>query len=676
MNKITFNTQLIKLCIVLLLFVTNSNTWAQITDGGSPVKSFTISEINKSRIPVIQVPAIDLEKVQAEDEIADAEGMKAPRFGVLVPMQIGFSDGVWNELPNGDRIWRLQIKADKAKAVNLYYDDFFMPKGATMHVYSPDKGQVLGGFASHNNSEHNMFVTSLIYGDELVVEYFEPFMVRNQGRISVSDVNHAYRMIDNPYDYELRDFGNSDAACQVNVNCSPEGDGKEGPRDASARILGRVGNSGFWCSGTVMNNVRQDCTPFFLTALHCANDGTGSITSQTDFNQWVFYFNYQASGCTNPGSGASLDDETVTGANIQIADLTLSDSIEFSIVQSSGGGAAAAWGAITGTLSSQTDLQAALDAKQGDITLTTVGTAGAATLVGDTLNIPEYANTTDHSALSNLDYASAGHTGFEPAKGVDDNYVTDANLVVINNTSGTNTGDQDLSGLQGDITLTTTGTSGAATFIADTLNIPNYASSGGATSTVTADTGTAISLANNVGNFCNMASANTNTTFTVTGAVAGGFARVLINTATQPTVTGGTLENGADWIASSNMYLDVYYDGANTKYYFISIASVSETEDRLEENATTTGTYNLDYALYECWNLTLTGATTLTESNLPTSGTNSKVILLNVTGDFALTYPANWSTNIIGTYDGTVTNTIAIWYVKSAIYKVQISQPD
>jgi len=368
----------------------------------------------------------------------------------------------------------------------------------------------------------------------------------------------------------------------------------------------------------------------------------------------------------------------VTGANIQIADLTLSDSIEFSIVQSSGGGAAAEWGAITGTLSSQTDLQAALDAKQGDITLTTVGTAGAATLVGDTLNIPDYDTTgvTDHSALSNLDYASAGHTGFEPAKGVDDNYVTDANLVVINNTSGTNTGDQDLSGLQGDITLTTTGTSGAATFIADTLNIPNYASSGGATSTVTADTGTAISLANNVGNFCNMASANTNTTFTVTGAVAGGFARVLINTATQPTVTGGTLENGADWIASSNMYLDVYYDGATTKYYFISIASVSETEDRLEENATTTGTYNLDYALYECWNLTLTGATTLTESNLPTSGTNSKVILLNVTGDFALTYPANWSTNIIGTYLGTATNTIVIWYVKSAIYKVQISQPD
>lgn len=49
--------------------------------------------------------------------------------------------------------------------------------------------------------------------------------------------------------------------------------------------------------------------------------------------------------------------------------------------------------------------------------------------------------TTDHSELTNLDYASAGHTGFEPAKGADDNYVTDAEKIAIANLSGTNTGD-------------------------------------------------------------------------------------------------------------------------------------------------------------------------------------------------------------------------------------------
>jgi len=48
------------------------------------------------------------------------------------------------------------------------------------------------------------------------------------------------------------------------------------------------------------------------------------------------------------------------------------------------------WGAITGTLSNQTDLQAALNAKQNNITLTTTGSTGPATLVGSALNVPDY----------------------------------------------------------------------------------------------------------------------------------------------------------------------------------------------------------------------------------------------------------------------------------------------
>lgn len=49
---------------------------------------------------------------------------------------------------------------------------------------------------------------------------------------------------------------------------------------------------------------------------------------------------------------------------------------------------------------------------------------------------------TDHSVLSNLDYATSGHTGFEPLKGVDDNFVTDAEKIKLSNLSNTNTGDQ------------------------------------------------------------------------------------------------------------------------------------------------------------------------------------------------------------------------------------------
>lgn len=63
----------------------------------------------------------------------------------------------------------------------------------------------------------------------------------------------------------------------------------------------------------------------------------------------------------------------------------------------------AVWGSITGTLSNQVDLQAALNAKQNNITLTTTGTSGAATLIGATLNIPRY----DSSLIGYVPYTGA-----------------------------------------------------------------------------------------------------------------------------------------------------------------------------------------------------------------------------------------------------------------------------
>ena len=69
------------------------------------------------------------------------------------------------------------------------------------------------------------------------------------------------------------------------------------------------------------------------------------------------------------------------------------------------------WGEITGTLSTQTDLQAALDSKQGNITLTTIGTSGTSTLVGDILNIPNY---TAAVPTKTSDLINDGEDGIHP----------------------------------------------------------------------------------------------------------------------------------------------------------------------------------------------------------------------------------------------------------------------
>lgn len=85
---------------------------------------------------------------------------------------------------------------------------------------------------------------------------------------------------------------------------------------------------------------------------------------------------------------------------------------------------AVAWGGITGTLSSQTDLQTALDSKVDE----------NAAITGATKTKITY-------DAKGLVTAGADATTADIADSTNKRYVTDANLTVIGNTSGTNTGD-------------------------------------------------------------------------------------------------------------------------------------------------------------------------------------------------------------------------------------------
>ena len=100
------------------------------------------------------------------------------------------------------------------------------------------------------------------------------------------------------------------------------------------------------------------------------------------------------------------------------------------IPQYSGGGGSTAWGGITGTLSSQTDLQTALDGKVDE----------NAAITGATKTKISY-------DAKGLVTAGADATTADIADSTNKRYVTDANLTVIGNTSGTNTGDNAVNSL-------------------------------------------------------------------------------------------------------------------------------------------------------------------------------------------------------------------------------------
>lgn len=299
MNKLNLATALS--IGLLLCFSVN----AQISIGGIP-KSFALG-LDNSNIQTVSTENINLAALLEEDSIRAASNLPF-RFAVPFPVSYSFNDiGTWMTLPNGDRLWRLRINCPQAESINLLYDNFYLPPGSLYYIYSADGTEVLGAFSDHNNRASRKFATALVHSSSIILEYYEPLEVAGQGIISVGQIGHGYRSF---FEAEDGSEGLNDAgACQVNINCSPEGDNWQVEKKSVARM---ILNGSQLCTGTLINNIRGDCTPYFLSASHCI-DGTYDAVTNPDLSGLVFYWNYERSTCANSGD---VPNETTSGATL------------------------------------------------------------------------------------------------------------------------------------------------------------------------------------------------------------------------------------------------------------------------------------------------------------------------------------------------------------------------
>lgn len=298
------------LLIATVLF--SGGLFAQQGDGGLP-KGEKISGMYKN-IFTWRFDQPDVEALRAEDAEIDDTGTAPWRFGFNNYTNLGLNNsGTWYELPNGDKIWLLKIVCDNALTVNLSFNQTLIPEGNELYVYNPDKSFILGKFSEYHlyNGELG---TELVPGSEVIVEYFVPSMNSDKiGNVNVSTVTHGYRTA---IEYQEKAFGSS-GNCNMNVNC-PDGATWVNQRNSAVMLVS--GGNGF-CSGALINNTLNDGKPYVLTANHCYSNPTN----------WVFRFNWQASGCTNPGSSPTF--QSLSGAVLR-ARRSPSD---FALVEITGG---------------------------------------------------------------------------------------------------------------------------------------------------------------------------------------------------------------------------------------------------------------------------------------------------------------------------------------------------
>ena len=283
------NQKILFIILILMNFIIS-----QVSQGGNP-KSF---ELNlRSNVEEKVMDYIDVEALINEDNQADKE---IPfRFGYDIPVSINLENsGTWDLLDDGSRLWRIKIKSEDAFSINLIFDEYNLPNEAELFVYSENLDMVLGAFTSLNNKDYGGMATSPIEGDVIFLEYYESNSANFRGQLSISHVVHGYKDV---FFKEDRDYGDS-GSCNNNVNCS-EGDLWDNEIRAAAMILSSNGSR--LCSGSMINNVRQDLTPYFLTANHCIYGNTDS---------WIIMFNYESPGCANENGPTNM---TVQGTTLR-----------------------------------------------------------------------------------------------------------------------------------------------------------------------------------------------------------------------------------------------------------------------------------------------------------------------------------------------------------------------
>ncbi len=305
--------------LITLYGLLSGPAFGQISAGGTPWVNL---------VDLGESPLLDLSDhpTLRELEKKDRDAFGPLWAGVGIPIDEGLMTlATRSYIDQESYVWRMKIHAKDALAMGLVFGQFELVPGARLFIYDEDVSFVIGAFTSDNNNDHQVFSTHIIPGQTIVIELSEPIGPSLGRPVSTLHIQELI-YIKNGGGLNLfadeKSLGSA-GNCHVNINC-PEGNFWQRQKRGIARILLREGSAWYWCSGTLMNNTREDGSPLFLTSDHC-----GEASSDADLAVWQFYFNYERPGCENTGTPPN---NMLTGAAFRAKGL-LSGGTDFKLLE-------------------------------------------------------------------------------------------------------------------------------------------------------------------------------------------------------------------------------------------------------------------------------------------------------------------------------------------------------
>jgi PKD repeat protein len=284
--------------------------FSQISHGGNPVFKFGKA---KTEVSTIELPVLEMMSAMNLESESGAVKLKYAQYAYKYNVSYNSSsDGIWENLDDGRRVWRLSLSSPGAYSLGLVFSKFKLPANGKLFVYNHQSDKILGAYTEENNKKSGQFAIEPLAGDHLIVEYIEPTDAAFEAVLEIGTILHDYKNI-----FNLLKGANktkNSGSCNVNINCS-EGDDWQLEKKSVCHIL----YGGWIASGALINNTNFDGTPYVLTAHHAINDSDEAGSA-------IFYFNFEDSSCeSNDGN----KNQSISGSDL----MATSNNLDFTLLR-------------------------------------------------------------------------------------------------------------------------------------------------------------------------------------------------------------------------------------------------------------------------------------------------------------------------------------------------------
>lgn len=266
------------------------SSYAQLSVPGVP-ESFSVRLKSTVVIPQKSVKIANIQALIDEDIKYNIPN----RYGTVQKLDINIKTaGAKTVLADKGNIWQYEITSENAYSLGIHFKEFNLPSGAKVFIYDESRQHLIGAFTEIDNNPADQLAIAEFNGRNAIIEYFEPLDASFSGKLVVGAVSQAYKEVQ------------SLLQNRIGINC-PQGDNWQDEKHAICRMVFNDTQYSYLCTGFLLNNVRQDGTPYFQTANHCISTSTEALTLVT-------YFNYENSTCSSNDAPRT---QTLSGAMLR-----------------------------------------------------------------------------------------------------------------------------------------------------------------------------------------------------------------------------------------------------------------------------------------------------------------------------------------------------------------------